>query len=135
MGVTGRFFELTQMEEGCCRMGGTEMLIVMATSRFVFFTVEHCLLTQTSHLFFLTTENRLTPTQDTVVPSLSGVFLAFWTQCFSSFIEPPFQCLRTLQSQALWRSHYCYASPSLPHPLPNQSNPQGQDFYRALGWR
>lgn len=77
MGVTGRFFDLTQMEEGCCRKGGTEMLIVMATGRF--FTVEHCLVTQTSHLFFLTTENRLTQTQETVVPSLSGVFLAFWT--------------------------------------------------------
>lgn len=46
---------------------------------FFFFTVEHCLLTQTSHLFFLTTENRLTQTQETIVPSLSGVFLAFWT--------------------------------------------------------
>lgn len=68
-----------------------------------------------------------------------GVLFAFWKQCCSSFIEfqsqrTPLKCLRTLQNQVLWLSRYC-VSPSFLYPLPNQSNPQGQDFYKGLEQR
>lgn len=75
MGVTDRFFDMTLWRKDAAAKGGTEMFIVMQPAGFYSGTLP--LPPKPVTIFFLSTENGVTQTQETTVPSLSGVLFAF----------------------------------------------------------